>query len=36
MGVHLDEKRYGQTYDHGSGFVIEFKDISKLFILLEE
>ena len=36
MGVHLDEKRYGQTYDHGSGFVIEFKNIPKLFNLLEE
>lgn len=36
MGVHLDEKRYGQTYDHGTGFVIGFQNISKLFIKIEE
>ena len=36
MGVHLDEKRRGQTYDYESGFVLSFKNIPKLFVLLKE
>ena len=31
VGIHLDEKRYGKTYDHGCGFAIGDKDICKLY-----
>ena len=28
--IHLDEKHYGQTYDHGWGFAIKEENITKL------
>lgn len=31
VDIHLDEKKYGQTYDHGCGFDIQEKDITKLY-----
>lgn len=31
INIHLDEKHYGQMYDHGCGFDISEEDISKLF-----
>lgn len=31
IDIHLDEKRYGHTYDHGCGFGILEKDITKLY-----
>jgi len=31
IDIHLDEKRYGNTYDHGCGFSINEKDIPKLY-----
>lgn len=31
VGIYLDEKRYGKTYDHGCGFAIKDEDVCKLF-----
>lgn len=31
VGIHLDEKRYGKSYNHGCGFTIQEKDIIKLY-----
>lgn len=31
VGIYLDEKRYGKTYDHGCGFAIKDEDICKLY-----
>lgn len=31
IGIHLDEKRYGKTYDHGCGFAIEEFNLPKLY-----
>ena len=31
IDIHLDEKHYGQTYDHGCGFAISEKNITKLY-----
>lgn len=31
VGIYLDEKRYGKTYDHGCGFAISDNDLCKLF-----
>lgn len=31
IDIHMDEKRYGETYDHGCGFTISEKDITKLY-----
>ena len=31
VDIHLDEKNYGKTYDHGCGFAIQEKDITKLY-----
>lgn len=31
VGIYLDEKRYGKTYDHGCGFAISDNDICKLY-----
>ena len=31
IDIHLDEKHYGQTYDHGCSFAIEEKNITKLY-----
>ena len=31
VGIYLDEKRYGNTYDHGCGFAIKDDDICKLY-----
>ena len=31
VDIHLDEKNYGKTYDHGCGFAIQEKDIIKLY-----
>lgn len=31
IGIYLDEKRYGKTYDHGCGFTIKDDDLCKLF-----
>lgn len=31
VGIYLDEKRYGNTYDHGCGFAISDKDVCKLY-----
>lgn len=31
IDIHLDEKKYGQTYDHGCGFGIQEKDLIKLY-----
>jgi len=31
VGIYLDEKRYGNTYDHGCGFAIRDEDVCKLF-----
>lgn len=32
IDIHLDEKRYGHTYDHGCSFRIKKEDITKLYI----
>lgn len=31
VGIYTDEKRYGNTYDHGCGFAIKDEDVCKLF-----
>lgn len=31
IGIHLSEKRYGKTYDHGCGFAIEEFNLPKLY-----
>lgn len=31
VDIHLDEKHYGQTYDHGCGFAIKEENITKLY-----
>ena len=31
VDIHLDEKNYGKPYDHGCGFAIQEKDITKLY-----
>jgi len=31
VDIHLDEKKYGQTYDHGCGFSIRETDITMLY-----
>lgn len=31
VGIYLDEKRHGKTYDHGCGFAIKDEDICKLY-----
>ena len=31
VGIYLDEKRYGNTYDHGCGFAIKDDDVCKLY-----
>ena len=31
IGIYLDEKRYGKSYDHGCGFAISDNDICKLY-----
>ena len=31
VDIYTDEKRYGKTYDHGCGFAIKEKDLTKLF-----
>lgn len=31
VGIHLDEKKYGKTYDHGCGFIIDEYNLPKLF-----
>ena len=31
IDIHVDAKHYGQTYDHGCGFSIQEKDITKLY-----
>lgn len=31
VDIHLDKKRYGNTYDHGCSFGIQEKDIRKLY-----
>ena len=31
VDIHRDEKRYGQTYDHGCGFDIQEKELTKLY-----
>lgn len=34
VGIYLDEKRYGKTYDHGCGFAIKDEDLCKLYYKL--
>ena len=31
VGIYLDENNYGKTYDHGCGFALNEKDITKLY-----
>lgn len=31
VGIYNDKQRYGKTYDHGYGFAIQEKDITKLY-----
>ena len=31
IGIHLDEKRYIKTYDHGCGFAIDEFNLPKLY-----
>ncbi len=31
IDIHLDEKYYGKTYDHGCGFAIEEHNLPKLY-----
>ena len=31
VGIYLDEKKYGKTYDHGCGFAISDKELCKLY-----
>ena len=35
IDIHTDNNNYGKTYDHGSGFSIQEKDIIKLFDKLD-
>lgn len=34
IDIHLDEKHYGKTYDHGCGFTIEEHNLSKLYNII--
>ena len=34
VDIHKDEKNYGKTYDHGCGFLIQEKDLPKLYYKL--
>ena len=35
IDIHKDEKRYGNTYDHGCGFSINEQDLTKLYSVYE-
>lgn len=34
IDIHLDEKYYGKTYDHGCGFTIEEHNLTKLYKII--
>lgn len=35
IDIHLDEKYYGKTYDHGCGFTIEEHNLYKLYSIIK-
>ena len=36
IDIHLDEKYYGKTYDHGCGFAIEEHNVPKLYNIINQ